>query len=230
MKIGGLQKTTLLDYPHKVAAIVFTQGCNFRCSFCYNGELVIPDKFSSPIPEKDIFGFLKKRKNVLDGIVITGGEPTLHKDLPEFIKKIKDLGLSVKLDTNGTNPEMVKGLLVDNLIDYIAMDIKAPLDRYEEVVGRPLQTEDITKSIEIIMDSDLDYEFRSTLVPDIHTLEDIKKMGKMIEGAKKWYLQKFMYLSTVLDHGFKGKIVTDLEMEEFLVVARGFVDSCEIRW
>jgi pyruvate formate lyase activating enzyme len=151
MIIGGLQKFSLIDYPHKISAIIFTIGCNFRCPFCHNPELVNPKLYPEKIPEKDVFEFLKNRIEKLDAVVITGGEPSLHKDLYQFISKIKSMGFLVKLDTNGTNPHILKRLINDNLLDYIAMDVKSSFDRYDEVVGTKVDLEKIKESIEIIL-------------------------------------------------------------------------------
>lgn len=206
---------TLLDYPEHLSAIIFTKGCNFRCQYCYNPMLVWPEgvykpknidsaengnnKFSAEeieeanfeISENDLFDFLNKRVGKLEGVVVTGGEPTLHSDLPEFIDKIRDLGFKIKLDTNGTNPEMLKKLIANKQIDYIAMDLKGTKESYEKVVGAPVNLESLEKSIKIIMESALPYEFRTTVVPELVEPEDIDLMGEMIKGADKWFLQQF---------------------------------------
>ena len=195
MLIGGFQKLTLIDFPGKLAAIVFTSGCSFRCPFCYNPELVLPEKIKSQpkIPEKDILDFLKEREGLLEGLVITGGEPTIHEDLPEFIKKIKKMGYSVKLDTNGSNPKMLKDLIGKKLIDYVAMDIKAPLKEkdYNKATGVKGALSKVKKSIKIIQNSGIDYEFRTTVVPTIHKKEDIIEIVRLISTTKKYYLQNF---------------------------------------
>jgi pyruvate formate lyase activating enzyme len=203
MNIGGLQKTTLIDYPGKIGCTVFLTGCNFRCPWCQNPELVLPEKIkkSPKISEKDFFNFLEERKGFLEGVCITGGEPTIHKDLPNFIKKIKKLGFAVKLDTNGSNPRILKNLIKKKLIDYIAMDVKAPL-----------KNPDIKKSVEIIKNSSLDYEFRTTVVPTVHNKEDIIKIARELSkptrlrqgfgGQRKYYLQNFRPEKTI-DPKFK---------------------------
>ena len=193
-KIGGFQKSTLIDYPGKIAAIVFTQGCNFRCGYCHNPEL-LDLKSDSKLSVQYILDFLKTRKGKLDGVVITGGEPTMQAGLYEFIKSVKSLGFLVKLDTNGSNPETIKKLVSDSLIDYIAMDIKAPLEKYKSIVGVGIDTDKIKQSIEIIMNSGIEYEFRTTVVKSLLSFDDILKMGEMIKGADKYYLQKFDYIS-----------------------------------
>jgi len=203
MNIGGLQKTTLIDYPGKIGCTVFLTGCNFRCPWCQNPELVLPEKIkkSPKISEKDFFNFLEERKGFLEGVCITGGEPTIHKDLPNFIKKIKKLGFAVKLDTNGSNPRILKNLIKKKLIDYIAIDVKAPL-----------KNPDIKKSVEIIKNSSLDYEFRTTVVPTVHNKEDIIKIARELSkptrlrqgfgGQRKYYLQNFRPEKTI-DPKFK---------------------------
>lgn len=230
MKISGLQKTSLIDYPDKIAAIVFTQGCPFRCGYCYNPELLSVDRPGTLI-EKDFFNFLNKRKNVLDALVITGGEPTLQPDLPEFIKKVRKLSYLIKLDTNGTNPEMLKKLLKQKLLDYIAMDIKAPASGYNKVTNVKVNFVKIKQSIKLIMESGVDYEFRSTILPRLHNQEDLIKMAKLIKGAKKYYLQKFTTQSGKLQDGsFKtARPFIDQEMMELAKACSEFVKKCEVR-
>ncbi len=196
----GLEKNTLLDYPGKLAATVFTFGCNFRCPFCQNKELVIEDE-TPFVLEKDILDYLEKRKDWLDALCITGGEPTLHRDLPIFMKKVKELGLLIKLDTNGTNPEMLEYLIKNNLVDYVAMDIKQIWNKYHIAIGVNTDIEKIKKSVNIIMNSNIDYEFRTTVLPRIHSEEDILGIAEQIKGAKKYYLQQFRAIKT-LDPSF----------------------------
>ena len=193
IQIGGLQRSTLIDYPGRVAATVFLTGCNFRCPFCYNPELVLPEKIEKQpkISERHFFDFLKKRKGLLEGVCLTGGEPTINKDLPEFIRKIKKLGFLVKLDTNGSNPEMLKKLISKKLIDYVAMDIKAPKEKYNEAAGATVDIEKIQESIDALKKGEVDYEFRSTILPKIHTGKDVANIAKWIQGAKIYYLQQF---------------------------------------
>lgn len=198
MNIGGLQKTTLIDFPGHTACTVFLSGCNFRCPFCYSPELVLPEKIKNhpKLSEKEFFAFLKERKGLLEGVVICGGEPTFNKDLPDFIKKIKEIdppsgGFLVKLDTNGTNPEMLKKLIAGKLVDYIAMDIKAPFSSYDKVTGGKADSNKIEESVEIIKNSGADYEFRTTVVPGLHSKDDIVQIAKNIAPAKRYYLQNF---------------------------------------
>ncbi|MBU1146080.1 anaerobic ribonucleoside-triphosphate reductase activating protein [Patescibacteria group bacterium] len=234
MLIGGLQKLTLIDYPGKIACTVFTVGCNFRCHFCHNPELIDPKKvkLSEIIEEKIFFDFLKSRRGLLDGVCITGGEPTLYPDLPEFIKKIKEFGFLVKLDTNGTNPEILEALVAEKLIDYIAMDIKNSLqkDLYEKTTGGVVDFDKIKKSIEIIMKSGLEYEFRTTIVPGLHNEEDILSLADFIRGAKKYYLQQFRSGEKILAPEFRG--VKPYPAEFFKRLREKIKDNfeiCEVR-
>ncbi len=203
VKFGGLQKTSLVDYPDEICTILFTIGCNFRCPYCHNKELVNPELFPNEIPEDYILGFLKERKKYIDALTITGGEPTIHKDLPEFIKKVKDLGFKVKIDTNGTNPEMIKFLIENKLVDFIAMDYKAPIKKYPEVVRAKIDIKKIEKTKEIIMKSNVNYEFRITVVPTLLTKEDIIQIGEELKGAKQVWIQQFENKhGNVLDDNF----------------------------
>lgn len=192
MLIGGLQKTSLLDYPGKISAIVFTQGCNFRCPYCHNPELLKADGNTQNMSVPSVLDFLKTRTGKLDGVVITGGEPCLHADLPEFIKEIKQLGFLVKLDTNGSCPGMLERLINENLLDYIAMDIKAPPDKYPLIAGVKTDVEKIQQSAKLIMESKIDYEFRTTVLKSMLNFEDFEKIGSFIRGARRYYLQKFV--------------------------------------
>lgn len=167
MKIGGFQKFSLIDYPGYICSIIFTQGCNFRCPFCHNPSLVLPELFGEPIDISTIFDFIKARSGKINAVSITGGEPTIHNDLLTFIKELKSLQLKIKLDTNGSNPNMIENLLQEDLIDYIAMDIKAPLRLYNKLCGSIVNKDDICSSINIIKNSRIDYEFRTTLAPEL---------------------------------------------------------------
>jgi pyruvate formate lyase activating enzyme len=203
MQIGGLQKLTLIDYPGKIAATVFCLGCSFRCPWCYNPELVLPEKIKKQpqISEKEFFFFLKERKNFLEGVCIGGGEPTVYEDLPEFIKKIKDLGYLIKLDTNGSNPEMLKDLIYSELVDYVAMDIKAPKEKYNDLIGNVKNSQEIIEniqfSIDILNQNKVDYEFRTTLIPVLLNKEDILEIARWIQPAKKYFLQNFQPTKTI---------------------------------
>ena len=230
MYLAGLQKTSLMDYPDRICSIVFVFGCNFHCGFCHNPELVKPELKPPQISEGDFFAFLEKRKNVLEAVTITGGEPMLYNDLPEFVEKIKKMEFLVKLDTNGVNPEMLDKLISDKLVDYIAMDIKAPLEKYDKITGAKVDVEKIKQSIKLIMESDIDYEFRSTILPVLHTKEDVINMAKMIKGAKKYYLQKFVNQGKLLDERLAGEnAFNDKEMGEMRVECEKWVEECEVR-
>ena len=237
MFVGGLEKLSLLDYPGQVAAIIFTQGCNFRCHFCYNPMLVLPQsktnikqKVLSLISEDSLFAFLAKRVGKLDAVVITGGEPTIHQDLPEFIAKIKALGLLVKLDTNGTNSAMLENLINERLIDYLAMDVKAPWDKYANVVGVKLDLSKVKKSVKIIMNSGLPYEFRTTVAPALLTPGDITALAGQLKGARAWYLQKFESHKDLVDPGFQGaKSYSHKEMRELAKTAAAIAGNCVYR-
>ncbi|MDP2736189.1 MAG: anaerobic ribonucleoside-triphosphate reductase activating protein [bacterium] len=244
MIIGGLQKFSLLDYPGKISAIVFTQGCNFRCQFCYNPMLVWPIKVGKSkyaqateqqkdhpkIKEDDLFVFLESRIGKLDAVVITGGEPCLQKDLLEFIRKIKKLGFLVKLDTNGSYPETLVKLVNEKLIDYIAMDLKATKEKYEEVTGFKADFDKIKQSVKMIMQSELPYEFRTTVVPGLLNKDDILEMGKTIKGADKWYLQKFKSDIDLVGRDLEKRVPYNTrQMNEMAEVGKKYVKICEVR-
>ncbi|MBI4708933.1 MAG: anaerobic ribonucleoside-triphosphate reductase activating protein [Candidatus Portnoybacteria bacterium] len=230
MLLGGLQKLTLIDFPGRVAATVFTIGCNFFCPFCYNSELVDAKKIKKhpQIPEEDFFNFLKERQGMLDGVCITGGEPTLQADLPEFIKKIKELRFLVKLDTNGARPEILSDLLEQKLVDYIAMDIKGPLEKYHKFADAADILEKIHQSTQIIRQMP-DYEFRTTAVPSLHEKEDFLSIARWLEGAKKYYIQQFKAEKT-LDSAYSSiKPYPDEQLVEFCQIAKPYFEICEVR-
>ena len=193
MNISGFQKLTLLDFPEKTAATIFTGGCNMRCPFCHNSLLVTEFDGSSEFSEEEVLSYLKKRAGILDGICITGGEPLLQKDIADFIKKVRELGVAIKLDTNGSFPEKLRTLLDEGLIDYIAMDIKNSKEKYAETVGiANFDIAPIEESIRIIMTSGVDYEFRTTVVRELHEVADIEGVAEWIKGAKRYFLQNFV--------------------------------------
>lgn len=228
MIIGGFQKFSLIDYPEKISAIIFTQGCNFRCPYCHNPELVLPEKYSNPIPEEEILSFLDSRRGKLDAVVITGGEPLLQKDLFDFIEKVKDMGFLVKLDTNGSMPEVLKEA-IEIGVDYIAMDVKAPLEKYREVVRAEVNEEKIKSSIEIIMHAGIEYEFRTTVVKSLLSKEDILKIGMLINGARLYVLQKFIPSKLVDPKFMKEETYSDEEFEEMKEELKRYVKECIIR-
>ena len=181
MKIGGLIKFTLIDFPGRPAAVVFTQGCNFRCRYCHNPELVYPHLFLEPMPEEDLFAFLKRRQGTLEGVVITGGEPTLHEDILDFTAKIKQMGFAIKWDTNGTRPEMLREAYQRKLLDYVAMDLKAPLEKYSAITGVDFNPEIIKESMKLIKESGVPYQFRTTYDKEVLTDEDISAIRSLTD-------------------------------------------------
>ncbi|KKU53863.1 MAG: Anaerobic ribonucleoside-triphosphate reductase activating protein [Candidatus Moranbacteria bacterium GW2011_GWE1_49_15] len=205
MRLGGYQKLTLIDYPGKIATTVFTVGCSFRCPFCHNPELVLADQFPELNDmEAEFFKFLEKRKGKLEGVCITGGEPTIQPDIINFIKKVKAMGFLVKLDSNGTRPDVLRKVIKEKLVDFIAMDIKNSPKKYSKTVGVSADMERIKLSVYMIMNSGIDYEFRTTVVPGIHEEKDFDEIAKWIKGAKAYYLQEFRDLK-VIDPKLKGK-------------------------
>lgn len=228
MRICGLNKTTLLDYPGHVAAVVFLGGCNFRCPFCQNGDLVLRPESQAEIGEEELFSFLKKRKGILTGVCVTGGEPTLEKELGDLVGKIKEMGYLVKLDTNGSRPEVVGKLLGDGLLDYIAMDVKNSMERYGETVGLgKIDMGGIRETIDIIIQSGIDYEFRTTVVKELHRKEDIEAIGREIKGARAYFLQSYQESPGVIAPGFHA--YSREEMEKLIAAVRPFVANVQIR-
>ena len=201
MKIGGLNKLTTQDFPEHLACIIFTKGCNFNCSYCYNRDLV--DNKAETIDEDYVMAYLYKRRKILDGVVISGGEPTIWDDLIPFINKVKEFKLDIKLDTNGYNPTMLKEILDNNLVDYIAMDIKAIPDKYMKVINKKIDFNKILESIDLIKKSNIKYEFRTTIMKGVHDKKDIIKILKLI-GDSKLYLQNFQYTDVVKDKNIKS--------------------------
>ena len=231
MQIGGLQKITLIDYPGRIAATVFLIGCDFKCPWCYSSELVLPEKIKKQprISQKEFFKFLKERKELLEGATICGGEPSINKDLPQFCKKIKKAGYLVKLDTNGSNPKMLKKMIDEKLIDYVAMDIKLPREKYQKILGRKIKIEDIEKSVKILKEGKVDYEFRTTVVPTILTKEDILKIAKWISGAKRYYLQNFRPEKTIDPKFEKIKPYPQEYLLEIQKAISPFFEVCQVR-
>ena len=207
MIIAGLQKMTITDFPENVACILFLKGCNFRCPYCHNSELIDYKIDDNYILKEEVFDFLKKRQGILDGVVISGGEPTVNKDLPKLIKEIRDLGFKIKLDTNGTNPQMLKELLEDGLIDYVAMDIKNVQTKYLETAGLSEKNvqilENVQKSIDILKKSKVDHEFRTTIMKNYHNIEDLEEINKLIGKDEKYFIQNFEDSEYVLDHNIE---------------------------
>jgi pyruvate formate lyase activating enzyme len=228
MVFGGIEKFTLIDYPGKIACMAYTIGCNFRCPYCHNPELV-DETVETKIPEQELFNFLDTRRGMIEGVVITGGEPTMHDDLPEVMREIKNRGFLVKLDSNGTHPEMLREVIEQKLVDYIAMDIKSPLASYGRVAARPVDTAAIQQSIALLIASPLEYEFRTTLVKGMLSPRDIQQIGREIQGAKRYVLQKFVS-TKILNPQFKHKVsYSDDEMKEFQEMLNVYVENCHIR-
>jgi pyruvate formate lyase activating enzyme len=229
--IKGIQKTSMIDYPGKISAILFTGGCNMRCPFCQNPDLISNQDQLPDLDEEKILDFLKKRKKWLDGICITGGEPLIHKDISDLIKKIKSLNYAVKLDTNGLNPGLLQKLIDQKLIDYIAMDIKSDKENYAKAAGlKTINLANIQKSIDIIKASKIDYEFRSTIVPDFYDTEVIKNIGNWLKGSKKYVLQQFRSTMPLLDKKFQEKEPYQKKvLDKFKVILDGSIDNIEIR-
>ena len=215
MIIDGFQKLTLLDYPGFVACIIFTRGCNFKCGFCHNSLLISCEK-EGIISEEEVIEYLKKRKGILDGIVISGGEPLLQPTIIQFIKRVKELGMLVKLDTNGSSPDLLNRLITNNLVDYVAMDVKNCFGKYALTVGRKITIDNIKKSIEILKEGKVDYEFRTTIVKELHTKKDILEIAKIVGSKSKFYLQNFILSDHVLNkelHGFNEEELNDIKNE-----------------
>lgn len=225
MFIGSLQKTTLTDFPNKVACIVFLVNCNFRCKFCYNKELLSHQWFKKSkrelVDEKDFFNYLESKKKMLDGVVITGGEPTMSPGLFAFIKKIKSMGLLVKLDTNGTNPAMLKKLLGEDLVDYVAMDIKAPFHKYAEITQSKVNVEGISESISLLRASSVPHEFRTTLYPKL-VREDLEEIARLIP-KEKWFLQHFQPSHALDTKSRRLKPMKLKEIKDFVEQFKGSV-------
>ncbi len=274
MKIHGFNKTTLLDYPEHLAATIFTGGCNFRCPFCHNGGLVLDPDSQPAIPEEEVLKFLQKRRGILQGVCITGGEPTLQPDLEDFIRKVKEMGYLVKLDTNGSRPEVLKSLLEKGLLDYVAMDIKASQENYAYAAGVRVSDETagmcttaaktptavhahvsllekIRASVELLKNGTVPYEFRTTVVKGIHTLEEFDAIGQWLAGCRAYYLQAYRENENILAYcegaGASGDAAmqediavasslplrlsnfTKEEMEQFADIARKYIDKVELR-
>lgn len=227
MTIEGLQKLTLLDYPGRTACTVFLAGCNFRCPFCHNFELVA--KPAAPLMgDEELLDFLQKRKGLLDGVAITGGEPLMRRELPELLRKIKALGYAVKLDTNGSFPARLKALVEEKLVDYVAMDVKNAPARYGETVGfLKLELDAICESIEFLKSGAVDYEFRTTVIEQYHSEKEIYAIAEWIRGAKRWFLQQFKSSERVPN----GELTPPSfqKMQEYLQIARQIIPETELR-
>ena len=228
MDIYGLLKLTLLDFPGSVACTVFTGGCNFRCPFCHNSSLVLDYQTLSKIDEQEVLTYLEKRKGLLDGVCVSGGEPTLQKDLSLFLEKVKKLGYSIKLDTNGTNPNAVKSLKENGLVDYFAMDIKNNKEDYAKIIGfDSYDTTNVEKTVELFLGGDYDYEFRTTLIKEYHSMQNIKAIGEWIKGAKKYFLQKYIDSDTCILGGLSP--VSESVAKEYVTLLKNYIPNTNLR-
>ena len=226
MKFYGMQKMTLLDYPGYVACTLFTGGCNFRCPFCHNALLVLDLDENYTIPEEEVLAFLKKRQGLLDGVCVTGGEPLINKDIGDFLSKVKELGFKIKLDTNGTNPALLKELVSQKLVDYVAVDIKNSPEKYAETVGlKSFDMSTINQTVNFLMTGCVDYEFRTTVTKQFHTEKSMEEAARFIRGAKRYFLQNFVDSGNLIGSGITGQ--SKEEMEKLLAVVKKYVpDSC----
>lgn len=223
MKIGGLQRVSLIDYPGKIGAVIFTQGCNFRCPYCHNPELVDPDRYGPIIPEEDVLSFLDKRKGKLDAVTVTGGEPTLQPDLETFLEECRKRGYLIKMDTNGSKPDVLEKVIRERLVDYLAMDIKGPLKRYRQIASVEVDTSEIKRSIELIMTSGITYEFRTTVVRSQLDLQDLVSVAKLVRQARLYVLQPFIPVKTLA-----GPMLSEIPYtpEEFSTIREKLEKEC----
>lgn len=228
MKIHGFNTLSLLDYPGLVGATLFLGGCNFRCPFCQNGNLVLSPEQEPEIPTEEVLAYLKKRQGILDGVCISGGEPTLHPDLPDLIGRIKELGYLVKLDTNGTRPEVIRRLYTEELIDYVAMDIKASPSRYRDAAGcRDMDMDAIYESVSFLKSGVLDYEFRTTVMRELHDASDFESIAQWLAGCRAYYLQAYQESENVIRPVFTS--YSRQELEEFCEILRKKIPLVDIR-
>ena len=227
MHIAGLQKLTLLDYPGKAACTVFLSGCNLRCPFCHNASLVLPGRAAAQVTEEELFAFLQKRRRLLDGVCVTGGEPTLQRDLPTLLQQIKELGFSVKLDTNGTNPALLRLLLEQSLVDDVAMDIKNSPAKYTETCGGREVLPLVRESAALLMESGLPYEFRTTAVKPLHTPADLAAIGQWLQGARRYFIQNFVDSGDLIGAGLSA--LSPAEMEALLQAVVPYIPNAQLR-
>ena len=226
--IGGVQKLSLVDYPGHVAAALFLSGCNMRCGYCHNPELVLPERLVPSIPVKDVLTFLASRRDRLDGVVISGGEATIHDDLPLLCRLIREMGFDIKLDTNGTRPAMVRQMITEETIQFVAMDIKGPLEKYVDIAARPIDLDAIIETIDMLRHSGIAHEFRTTIVRQQLAVDDFEKIGQMVKGARRFALQHFVP-GTVLSPQFQhATTFTDQEFLAAQKIMEKYVDQCVI--
>lgn len=228
MRIIGFEKLTLVDYPAKVACILFCGGCNMRCPYCHNGELVLHPDYFPPFSDDEIFSYLKKRKGILDAVVISGGEPTLQEGLGEYMARIKDEGLLVKLDTNGTRPDVIRSLIDDHLVDYIAMDVKNSIDSYAATVGiKGFNPTSVMESITLLKEGRVDYEFRTTVTKETHKQENFIALASLLEGAKAYYLQNYVPNENTIEKG--NTPLSYDELQNYIRILRKTIGNVKIR-
>ena len=227
MIIHGIQKMTLVDYPGKVGTILFTGSCDFRCPFCQNASLVLDPSSQPVLSDEEIFSYLEKRKGMIEGVVISGGEPTVHSDLLEYMKRIKDIGYSVKLDTNGYKPEVMRRAVEESIVDYIAMDIKNSLDKYSLTAGIAVDTSRILESISYLMEGHVDYEFRTTVVKELHSEEDFENIGKMCAHSRRYFLQTFSDKGDTIERNLTPP--SPEEMESYIAILRKYIENVSLR-
>ena len=228
MKLGGLQKMTLLDFPGRVACTVFTVGCNFRCPFCHNRSLVV----SPAVPEfsqDDFFAFLRKRKGLLDGVAVTGGEPLLHPDMPAFLEKIRSLGFAVKLDTNGAFPDRLRAILEAGLADYVAMDVKNSPEKYEQTAGAAGLLPQVERSVALLLEGKTPFEFRTTLVDELHEASDFAAIGRWIAGAERYFIQGYVDSGDILGGGERFHAASHEKAKACLEAVRPFIPGAQLR-
>lgn len=227
MKILGIIKASFIDYPKKASTVLFIGGCNFRCPYCHNPELV--NEQGEELKQSEVLEFLQKRKKYIDGVVISGGEPTIHPELISLIEEIKKLGYAIKLDTNGSNPEVIRMLINDRQIDYIAMDIKGPISEYAKISNSEINLKDIEASINLIKTSDIDYEFRTTICRELLSKEQVVEIGKFINGAKRYALQAYNLKGKILDESRSFTCYNKMEMEEIRDSVSPFIEEVIVR-
>ena len=230
MNVRGIYKSSLVDYPGKIAAVIFNAGCNFRCGFCHNPDLVINSHVLEKIPDDEIIRFIVSKRKFIDAVVVTGGEPTLSKDLPEFLQKIKECGFSIKLDTNGSSPEIIEGLLSKNLLDYVALDIKTSPKLYPKLTLSDITFDKILKTLSLIKESEIEYELRTTCIPEFINSEILEEIGKLTGIVRAYYLQQFSISSPLLDNNYKN--ITPFyvdDLNNLLDVVKKFSTICSVR-
>ena len=227
MQFAGLQKMTLLDFPGLIACTVFLPSCNLRCPFCHNASLVLPERKKDVITQEDLLGFLTSRKGKLDGVCITGGEPTLYQELPEFLSKVKALGFQIKLDTNGTNPQMLRHIIEHDLCDYVATDIKNCPEKYALTCGGKDVLEQVKESAKFLMDGTKEYEFRTTAMHPYHEQEDFAAIGRWLKGAKRYFIQNFVDSGDLLSSGMEP--LTEDEMKACQMAVQQYIPNTQLR-